>query len=170
MYPQFDPIWPWPWVVATAGLSLLVVIRTYRQRIAHLAPGPRKILMALRIFTWAILMVAMLRPWIEITEIDRHASAFIVAVDNSRSMSVKDGLAGATRREEALKLLADAKKELEAIGKEIEIKFVDFSKEVTEVENYALETPGEQTAIGHLEDALPKLVPGKKLVGVVLIS
>jgi uncharacterized membrane protein len=112
----------------------------------------------------------MLRPWIEITEIDRHASAFIVAVDNSRSMSVKDGLAGATRREEALKLLADVKKELEAIGKEIEIKFVDFSKEVTEVENYALETPGEQTAIGHLEDALPKLVPGKKLVGVVLIS
>ena len=170
MYPQFDPIWPWPWVVAAAGLSLLVVIRTYRQRIAHLAPGPRKILMALRIFTWAILTVAMLRPWIEITEIDRHASAFIVAVDNSRSMSVKDGLAGATRREEALKLLADVKKELEAIGKEIEIKFVDFSKEVTEVENYALETPGEQTAIGHLEDALPKLVPGKKLVGVVLIS
>ncbi|MGE5191759.1 MAG: hypothetical protein ACM3U2_04610, partial [Deltaproteobacteria bacterium] len=160
MVPQFDPIWPWPWVVAAAGLSLAVVIRTYRQRIAHLAPGQRKLLMALRIITWLILTVAMLRPWIEITEIDRHASAFVVAVDNSRSMSVKDGPAGATRREEALALLAEVKKELDAIGKEIEIKLVDFSKDVTEVDAFASETPGEQTNIGRLIDTIPKLVSG----------
>src|SRR5262249_5036232 len=88
----------------------------------------------------------------------------------SRSMSVKDGPAGATRRETLLKLLEEAKKQLEAIGKEIEIKYVDFDKEVHEVEAFDAETPGDQTAIGHLLDAIPKLSPNKKVVGVILLG
>jgi len=170
MLPQVDPIWPWPWVILAAGVSLAVVISTYRQRIAHLPPGQRKLLMALRLFTWAILTLAMLRPWVEVTEIDRHASVFVVAADNSRSMSVKDGPAGATRRGEVLKLLDDCHKQFEALGTDIEIKRIDFSKEYTEVEGFAPETPGEQTAIGHLLDGIPKLAPGKKVVGALLIS
>jgi len=39
MVPQFDPIWPWPWVIIAAVVSLAVVIVTYRPRIAHLPPG-----------------------------------------------------------------------------------------------------------------------------------
>src|SRR6266481_10181952 len=136
MYPQFDPIWPWPWVVPASVGSLAVVIATYRQRIAHLPPGQRRLLMALRLVTWGILTLAMLRPWFEITEIDKHASVFVVAADHSRSMSVKDGPAGATRRETVLKLLEEVKKQLDAIGKEIEIKYIDFGKEVHEVEAF----------------------------------
>ena len=127
MYPQFDPIWPWAWVVLAAGASLVVVITTYRQRIAT-SPRERKLLMGLRILTWAILTLAMLRPWFEITEIDRHASVYVVAGDESRSMSVKDGLAGAMRRETLLKLLAEVRKELASIGKDIEIKYVNFAR------------------------------------------
>jgi hypothetical protein len=170
MYPQFDPIWPWPWVVLASVGSLAVVIATYRQRIAHLPPGQRRLLMALRLITWAILTLAMLRPWIEITEVDKHASVFYVIGDHSRSMSVKDGAAGATRRETMLKLLDEAKKQIDAIGKEIEIKYIDFGKEVHEVEAFDAETPEDQTAIGHLLDAIPKLSPNKKVVGVLLLS
>jgi uncharacterized membrane protein len=170
MLPQFDPIWPWPWVILAAGFSLVVVISTYRQRIAHLAPGQRKLLMALRLITWGILTLCMFRPWFEITEIDKHASVFYVAADNSRSMSVKDGQAGATRREEVLKIIDECQKEFRSLGKDIEIKWVDFAKEVTEVETFGPETPGEQTAIGYLLDTIPKLSPGKKAVGMILFG
>src|SRR5260370_16037935 len=111
MLPQFDPIWPWPWVIIAAVVSLAVVIITYRPRIAHLPPGQRKLLLALRLISWSLLTLAMLRPWLEFTEVDKHASVFVVAADNSRSMSVKDGPAGASRRETVLKILHDADKE-----------------------------------------------------------
>src|SRR5262249_2241285 len=124
MVPQFDPIWPWPWVVIAAVGSLIVVMITYRPRIGHLPPRQRKLLLALRLISWAILTMAMLRPWLEFTEIDKHASVYVVAADHSRSMSVKDGPAGTSRRETLLKILEDARKELAAIGKDIEIKHV----------------------------------------------
>src|SRR5262245_1071694 len=141
MYPQFDPIWPWAWVAIAAVASLVVVIATYRQRIAHLSPGQRRLLMGLRICTWAILTLAMLRPWFEITEIDRHASVYVVACDDSRSMSVRDGPAGATRRETVLKLLDEHRKELANLGADIEILYVDFAREAGVVKEFTAETP-----------------------------
>ncbi len=170
MVPQFDPIWSWPWVIIASAASLAVVFTTYRQRIAHLSAGQRKVLLALRVFTWAILTLAMLRPALETTEIDRHASVFVVAVDNSRSMSVKDGPAGATRREEACKIIEDSRKPLQGLGEDIEVKRIDFGKEIAEVDEFLPDTPGEQTAIGHVLESIAKLAPGKKLVGVIFIS
>lgn len=170
MFPQFDPIWSWPWVIIAAMVSLVVVVTTYRQRIAHLPAGQRKVLLALRLLAWLILTLAMLRPWLELTEKDKHASVFIVAADNSRSMSVRDGPASASRRESVLKLLADVQTELEKLGKDIQILRVDFGKDVVPVDSFSPDTPGEQTAIGHLLDGVPKLAPDKKVVGVVLIS
>src|SRR5665213_2895572 len=67
MIPQFDPIWGWPWVVLAASLSLAVVLTTYPKRIAHLPTGRRRLLMTFRLITWAILTLAMLRPWLEFT-------------------------------------------------------------------------------------------------------
>ncbi len=170
MIPQFDPIWAWPGVLLAAGVSLAVVLTTYRQRIAHLPPGQRKALLGLRLFTWGILTLAMLRPWLEVTETDRHASVFVVAADNSRSMSVKDGPAGASRRATVLKLLEDVRKDLDRVGTDIEIRQVDFAKDVVEVETFAQETPGEQTAIGNFLDTVSKLAPDKKVVGVLAFS
>jgi len=167
---QLDPIWPWPFVLLVAGLSLGVVVTTYRQRVAHLPPRSRRVLMGLRILTWAILTLAMLRPSLEFTEIDRHATEYAIVVDNSRSMGVTDGPGGATRREAALKMLEDVRPELENLGKEIKILYVDFAKETALVEAFTAATPGEQSAIGSMLDALPKLSSGKKLVGALLIS
>src|SRR5579863_7019024 len=167
---RFDPIWDWPWVVLAAGASLALLLATYPKRVAHLPRGQRRVLIALRLVTWAILALTMLRPWLEITEIDKHASTYLVVVDNSRSMSVKDGPGGATRRETALKMLEDAQKELDKFGEEIKVQYVDFAKDVSVVEKFSSETPGEQTAIGHMLDSLPKLNTDKKVVGVLLIT
>jgi hypothetical protein len=170
MIPRFDPIWDWPFVVLAAAASLTVVLVTYPKRIAHLPQGQRRTLMTLRLVTWAILSLTMLRPWIEITEIDRHASTYLVVADNSRSMSVKDGPGGTSRRESVLKMLEDAQRELDKFGEEIKVQYVDFSKDVSVVEKFGTETPGEQTAIGYVLDALPKLTPEKKVVGVLLCT
>src|SRR5207302_10800350 len=129
-------------------------------------PAQRKLLLALRLFTWAILTLAMLRPWLEFTEIDRHASVYYVVADNSRSMSVKDGPAGATRRQTVLKILEDVQRELDRLGKDIEIRRFDAARDLVPVEDFSAETPGEQTAIGHVLDGLAKLAPDKKVVGV----
>lgn len=170
MIPQFDPILAWPWVMLLAAASLAVLIVTYPKRIAHLPRGQRRLLMTLRLITWAILALTMLRPWLELTEIDRHASTYLVVADNSRSMSVKDGPGGATRRESVLKILEDAQKELDKFGEEIKIQYIDFARDVAIVEKFGPETPGEQTAIGHVLDALPKLSPEKKVVGILLFT
>ncbi|HLJ12525.1 MAG TPA: glutamine amidotransferase [Planctomycetaceae bacterium] len=170
MIPQFDPIWAWPWVILAAGVSLVVVVTTYGQRIAHLPPAQRNWLLALRLLTWAILTLAMLRPWLEFTEVDRHASVFVVVADESRSMGVKDGPAGATRRETVLKMLDEVHNDLDGLGQEIKIERVNFAKDVSLVDEFSPETPGDQTAIGHLLDRIPKLFPDKKIVGVLLFS
>jgi hypothetical protein len=170
MIPQLDPILAWPWVILAAATSLLLVVTTYRERIAHLPVGSRRLLMTLRLITWGLITWMMFRPWIELTETDRHASALIVALDSSRSMSVADGPGGATRRATAVKLLEDARSDLDNLGKDIQIVYVDYAKDVTPVENFSTETPGEQTAIGHALDEFPKLVKDKKLIGVLLVG
>src|SRR5262249_60505225 len=104
------------------------------------------------------------------TQVALTARVFNVALDQSRSRGAKATPAGATRREEALTHLADDERELDRFGREIEIVRVDFSKEPVVVESFSPETPGEQTAIGHLLDSIPKLAPGKKVVGVLLFS
>jgi hypothetical protein len=170
MIPQFDPILAWPWVLFAAGISLILVVTTYRERIAHLPAGSRRTLLTLRLVTWGLITWMMFRPWLELTETDRQASVLIVAGDKSRSMSIPDGLGGATRRAMLVKLIEDAKAELDNLGKDIQIVFVDFAKEVTSVDEFSADTPGEQTAIGYLLDEIPKLSKDKKVVGIILLT
>ncbi|MBI3866000.1 MAG: hypothetical protein HY290_29335 [Planctomycetia bacterium] len=154
MIPQLDPILAWPWVILAAATAIVW----------------RRVLLSLRLVTWALLTLLMFRPWIELTETDSHSSALLIAGDVSRSMTVTDGPGGATRRATLVQIVDDARPELENLGKDIEIIFIDFSKDVTPVDRFAIDAPGEQTAIGHLLDELPKLVGEKKLVGAILIS
>ncbi|MBS0263354.1 MAG: hypothetical protein JSS02_15535 [Planctomycetes bacterium] len=170
MLPQFDPILAWPWVLLAAGISLFLIATTYRSRIAHLPRGSRITLLTLRIFTWGVITWLMIRPSIEISETDHQDSVLFVAVDQSRSMSVADGSGGATRRAAAVKLVNDARADLEKLGKDLKVEYLDFDKEVTAVTELSPESPGEQTALGHILDEIPKLGQGKKVVGLILVT
>jgi hypothetical protein len=170
MFPQFDPILAWPWLLLAAGTSLFVVVTSYRDRIAHLPAGTRRTLFTLRLITWALITWMMFRPWLEYTESDRQASVLYVLLDNSRSMSVADGPGGMTRRATLVKLIEDAKADFDRLGKDIQVQYIDFAREPTPVETISNETPGEQTALGHVLDEIPKLSKDKKVVGVILFS
>jgi hypothetical protein len=167
---SFDPIWAWPWVILAAAITLASVITTYRRRIAHLPARSRTVLLWLRVLAWAILIFSFLRPALEFTRTNSHASVFLVLLDASRSMGVKDASAGMSRREALLKTLADCRNDLERLGRDIEIKLFDFGEDLAPVETPEDKTPGEQTAIGHVLDAAAKAVQGKQVVGMLLGS
>lgn len=165
---NIDPIWSWPATVLVSAALLALVIVVYRPRLAHLPPGRRRVLLTIRLVTWAVLVFCMLRPWFEINRTDKHASTFYVVADRSRSMSVRDASAGQTRREALVKAFDDVKRELEAIDKEVELRFFDFDKELIPVEKFSPEATGEQTAIGYILDGIPRLAQGKRIAGVLL--
>ena len=168
-----DPIWSWPIVVTAAAALLAVVLMTYRQRIAHLPPAYRRTLLGLRLLSWAMLVFLLFRPELEFSRSDRKSSIFAIVTDRSRSMNVKDGPAGASRRATLLKTLADVAADLEALQAEAEIRQYEFDQELAAVETRPPESPGEQTAIGHVLEELRKLAQGardKRLAGILLLT
>jgi hypothetical protein len=167
---QPDPIWSWPLLALVAVAMFVLVVGVYRPRLAHLPASRRRLLLCLRLATWAVLVFCMARPFLELKRTDKHASVYFVVADRSRSMGVRDGSAGQTRREALLQLLADVESELSAIGKEVELRLFDFDKELIAVEARSFETPGEQTAIGYILDAIPRLAQGKRIAGMLLLT
>ena len=163
-----DPIWAWPWVILAAVGALLTVITTYRQRIAHLPAGQRGLLLGLRLLAWAVLVFSFIRPTLEFTETDPHAAVVQIVTDASRSMGVHDGSAGTSRRDALLALLAEVQKELESL--KVEVQHFDFAEELVAVEEHRRDSPGEQTAIGHILDALPRAAQGKRIALALLLS
>jgi len=115
MIPQFDPIWDWPWVVLAAAASLAVVLATYPKRIAHLPRGQRRLLLTCGCHlghSRADHAAPLAGDHRDRSPCPRRIWS---SPTNSRSMSVKDGPGGASRRETVLKILEDAQKELDTI-------------------------------------------------------
>lgn len=165
-----DLVWSWP-VVALVAVALFgFVLLTYPPRVRHLPPLIQRGLIALRLLTATVLIVAMLRPEVRYTEHDRKSAVMFIAVDASRSMTTTDGDANTSRRATALKLLADNQKRLEELGKLVEIRRYDFDSELRPVENFSEDAKGVMTSFGSSLDPLLKETSGKKAIGVVLLS
>src|SRR5687767_4796840 len=109
---QFDriiinPIWPWPLVVAVVAVLFAVVLTTYPQRVRHLPPRQRRLLLGLRLAAALLLAVAVLRPEIQLRSPDERESALYVLVDRSRSTQTADAPGQKTRREAMLQTIAE---------------------------------------------------------------
>lgn len=166
----FEPVWPWPWIVLAGICTLASVIAAYRSRLANLPPRLKAVLLGLRLFAWALLMFALLEPLVEFTRLDPHAVVLMLLADESRSMGVKDGAGGLSRREALLKTLGDAAHDLEALGKKIDIVKVDFGADALVVDEFRKDSAGEQTAIGAVLDRVPQLVQNKRITAIVMLS
>ncbi|MFN0052073.1 MAG: hypothetical protein ACKV0T_07775, partial [Planctomycetales bacterium] len=165
-----DPIWAWPWVVLAAAGALATVVGTYRRRIAHLPGRSRRMLLGLRLAAWALMVFTFIRPGLEVTHTDPHASVYMVLADRSRSTGVRDASTGATRREALVRLLADVAPDLAVLGRDVEIRQFDFDKELVPVEERLPAAEGEQTAIGHILDEATRAAQGKRIAGILLIG
>lgn len=169
MKPIVDPCFSWPVTALLAAATLAMVLVIYRRRIAHLPTGHRRVLLGLRLLTWAVLMFAMLRPAVEFSETDRKASTLCVITDHSRSMGIKDGPAAISRRDALLKTLKEVEPQLKALAEDTEVRHFEFDKELTPAESRSPEALGEQTAIGETLATLLKLqTQGQHIVALLL--
>lgn len=170
---SLEPIWPLP-LVALAILALLgLVLLTYPQRVRHLRPWDRRLLIGLRLFAVALIAIAMLRPVIKVRRPDGETRYLYIVADSSRSMKVPDGAGPTgsnTRRAELLRTLESAKDELDKLGKNVEIRYFDFASRLQSTEKPGPEAEGDETDLAGALQALLRETDGKSMLGVILLS
>ena len=167
----FEPIWSSWWLAALVAVSLLVILlTTYRQSIAHLPVRTQRVLLAMRLLAWLVLVFLMFRPTLEWIKKDKQPALFVVVTDSSRSMTVHDGPAGATRREALLATLREQAGELDALGKEVKIQHYELAEDLRPVTEHSAEAKGDQSAYGKSLENLLKLNPGQRIARVLLMG
>lgn len=171
----FDPVFGSYFLVVVAAMTSmgLLALGPGRNRVTS---AKRSTLAALRAATIALLLAALLRPTLVYTETVKQSATLVILADQSRSMSVRDGIGGKSRWDVLRGTVRDAESELEELAQDFELVVYTFDAEArpAEIDGGKIllgDTPdGEQTAIGWvLEDVLGREA-GKRLLGVVLLS
>ncbi|TWU14129.1 hypothetical protein CA54_29720 [Symmachiella macrocystis] len=170
LQPRIEPIWPWPVVVVVSIVLLVIVLRSYRQRVAHLSRGTRFWLLGLRTVAALLLIWAMFRPSLVLTETDERSGQLVLVHENSRSLDLADGPGGLTRWETILKTLADNQDLLDQIKEKVEVVHYEFNSEITQVDKPSSAADGEMTAIGHALEYLTRTLQPDVVTGVFLFS
>ena len=166
----FDPIWGWPLTMAVIAGLFALVLTTYPRRVRHLPTLYRRLLPGLRLVAVLALAFAMLRPAIQLQRTDRNTAKLLVVVDDSRSMNTPDGPGKTTRRQVALKLLADNANRLKQLGKQVDVLYYDFDKQLKPTEHPGEQADGRQTAIGAVLGELLREAGSQRIAGVLLLS
>ena len=149
---------PWRRLVL-AGLLLVRPARgeaTLRRRLA---------LAATRAAVIVLVILAMLRPTLVYTETKKEKATLVLLVDQSRSMSVPDALAGKTRWEALRGCLADAAPALRELKRDFEVKVYAFDENIHPVEiagdgKIALPEKPQGQADGHRRRPRRRAAPG----------
>ncbi len=167
---RFDPIWPWPIVLLVAAGLVVTVVRSYPRRIRHLPRLLQRSLLGLRLAAVVLLIWAMFRPSLVVSETDERAGQLVIVGDYSRSQSQEDGPAGLTRYQMVLSTLSECRDLLEEISEEVEIVYYQFSDEIEQVDQLPQQPDGQMTAIGHAVDYLGRELRSDVVTGVILFS
>ncbi len=165
-----EPVWSWFAVVASAVVLLALVLWTYPSAVRNLRPMHRRFLLGLRLASVVALILAMIRPALEFRNTDRTRATLYVASDASQSMTTPDGPAGTTRRKALVDRIEESRPSLESLGKSIEVRYLDFSDQPTQVERPAEAATGTQTAIGSLLEWIGREAQSQRIAGIVLLS
>jgi uncharacterized membrane protein len=170
-----EPVWSWPVVALVAVALPALVLLTYPSRVRHLPQNTRRFLIGARLTAAVLLVFAMLRPEIQITETDIKSAVMLIAGDTSRSMTTQDGPGGVTRREALAQTLTENKDRLKEIGKLIDVRYFDFDSLGSPVDITAEDKPGStaegiETAIGDLLKLMIREAQGQQVVGLILMT
>ncbi|MCC6494013.1 MAG: hypothetical protein IT424_13445 [Pirellulales bacterium] len=171
---SFNPVGGY-WLVMAAGGALAPLLALGpRQRKQPLKR--RAALVALRMLTLALLLLAMLRPALETRITRKLPGTLIVMPDVSRSMQVADSVGNKPRYDAMAQALSASKDQLAKLAKTWDVHGYAFSRDVEPLtfSEGRFELPsapqGPQTAIGAaLEDVLAREAQ-QRIVAVVLLS
>jgi hypothetical protein len=170
MTASFDPVWGWSWTLLAALASLAVVMSTYRRRLASMTAPARSVLIGLRLATWSLVVFALLRPELLVIQTDPGSARIVVLTDKSRSMTVRDGPGGSSRRDWMLQTVTDIAPQLRKAEREAEIQYFEFGEDLTAVESPGGEGDALQTALGHALDDLSRQATTRRLLRIFLLS
>ena len=131
-----EPIWAWWWVATAAVVVLGIVLWTYPPRVAHLAPRVRRTLLSLRLFAAVLLILMLLRPTALFSKTDKQPAVIIFLLDNSRSMTIADGGAGATRRQAMIQSFEKNQLLLKKLRDQVEVRLAEPPPEVLAESNF----------------------------------
>jgi hypothetical protein len=168
----FEPVWGSWWIALALGAAaLLVILTTYRRSISHLPRSTQRALIALRLVSWLVLLFVLLRPTLEYTRKDDQPVVLALVTDQSRSMTLRDAPAGASRREHLLKTLGEADPELGQFDKKlVTLERFELSHELTPVTEHLAASEGDQSAYGAALDDLAKRGTSRRIGRVFLLG
>src|SRR6478735_6854576 len=88
MTPTFDPIAPWPVLVAFAALIVGLTLWAYARRLRGTSGAWRWFALGLRLVAILLCFLAALRPSVVLQEKKRQAASLVFLVDTSSSMLI----------------------------------------------------------------------------------
>ena len=164
----FSP--PWPAVVAvllvlaSSGLAAWTYLRRGP------GPGPRAVLLALRVAALALLLFALLRPVVTVKAVEAKQNFLAVLLDDSRSMSIadRDGVA----RSAFVRSAFGAEGELRrALGDRFALRFFRFSSSTERLTDpQRLSFDGTRSQVGEALERAASELAGLPVSGLVLVS
>ena len=171
---ELSPVWSWPLVGLAIVVVAVVIVAGYAARLRGLPPGRRRLLLGLRLAVVLLLLFALLRPSLRQVEPDSQPRVFVIMMDLSRSMTIRDGAGGVTRRQALVDTIARHRERLESLGDNVEIRLYDFDRDLRLLDgDPSAEANGDQTALGAVLEALlreSRESQGERIAGAVLLS
>jgi len=169
-----DPVGgPWFLLVVACLLVLVLLVRPSKRR---LSVRQRGILVGLRAGTALLLLFAMLRPTLVVTEIRKLPGSLVLMLDSSRSMQIADSVGGNSRWDALRSSIASASDQLSALAEAWDIKIYRFDENVipATLKDGLVTLPeqpvGPQTAIGSALDEVLQREAQQRVVAVLLMS
>jgi uncharacterized membrane protein len=176
---SFNPVGGY-WAVAAVAVALFVLLGLIGPASQRTSPRQRMILRGLRGLSILLLLIAMLRPALVVTQVKRETASLILLLDSSRSMLVTDAFGGKSRWQSLVSHLEDAATELHKLATHLQIKIYTFNAELQAVPFDRQSTAtdlelggdpqGRQTAIGWALEEVVRRESVGRLAGVVLLS
>lgn len=167
---SFEPVWSWPVVLAAAAALVAVVLVTQRAVASRLTPGRQRVLQGLRLTAAALLIWAMFRPVLQISEVTEGKAQLLILADASRSMNTTDGPGGKSRWTASREDLAELETAFRDWGQKLEVRQFEFGRDLTPPDPAMKEGTADFTAIGATLDAVQRETRDRRTLGVLLLT
>lgn len=167
---SLEPVWSWPVVLAAAAALVAVVLVTQRAVAPRLTPGRQRVLLGLRLTAAVLLIWAMLRPVLLISEVTESTAQLLILADASRSMNTADGPGGKSRWAISREDLVELEKAFQDWGQKLDVRQFEFGMELTPRDPALKEGTADFTAIGAALEALQRETRDRRTLGVLLLT
>ena len=159
--------------LALGGVAVGVIVALAWRASRGASAWRRATMIGLRAGAAVAALVVFLEPAVELRQVAREPNRIAIVIDDSRSMSLREDLAGPQRLERVREMLARSKEALDAWALDHKIDFYTFSETLNATTLAGLATAtaqGKATLIRKALDQVRGRYEGNDLAGIVLIS